>query len=282
MLFKELYKFNNLKYNKIHFILGKNPTTSARSPLLWNYCFKKFKLKSVFIPVDIKKKDIKNFIYLFKKKKNYKSFLITNPYKEEILKYCDVLNSRVKLSGASNFVIKKNNTLFAYNTDCFGFYSAIRNYLNKSFYFVYGFGGVGKAIISELLYRNKKIYLFNRSKKKLSKLKKNKSISIVESNTFNDFLKKSEVFINASSVGNLSLKNLNLLKDNQVKYFRNKFIYDVNFKPEKSKLLLNADKHNIKNQNGKLMNLFQAIEAFKLSYPKFSKKKIFNTLKKLN
>ena len=69
MLFKELVKFNTDKYNQIHFILGKSPTKSARSPLLWNYCFKKLKLNSIFLPIDIKEKDLKKFIIFLKKKK---------------------------------------------------------------------------------------------------------------------------------------------------------------------------------------------------------------------
>ena len=282
MLFKELEKFNINKYDQVHFILGKNPTKSARSPLLWNYCFKKLKLNSIFLPIDIKEKDIKKFITLFKKNKKFKSFLITNPYKEKILKYCDKSDVRVRLSGASNFVKKKRNKLFGYNTDCFGFYSAIKNILNKKFFFVYGYGGVGKAIVSELLSRKKKVFLFNRNKKKLTKLKKNRLVKIVKIEEFDYFLKKSEVFINATSVGNLSLKNNVPINDKQINYLKNKYIYDVNFKPKKTKLLHKAKHLKIQNQNGKSMNLYQAIEAFKFSYPKFSKTKIFNLLKSLN
>ena len=219
MLFKELVKFNTDKYNQIHFILGKSPTKSARSPLLWNYCFKKLKLNSIFLPIDIKEKDLKKFIIFFKKKKNFKSFLITNPYKEKILEYCNKFDKRVRLSGASNFVIKKKNKLFCYNTDCFGFYSAIKPILNKNFFLVYGYGGVGKAIVSELLSRNKKVFLFNRDKKKLLKLKKNRLVTIVKTEDFDYFLNKAEVFINATSVGNLSLKNKVLITDDQIKNY---------------------------------------------------------------
>ena len=66
------------------------------------------------------------------------------------------------------------------------------------------------------------------------------------------------MFINATSVGNLSLKNKVLITDDQIKNYKNKYIYDVNFKPEETKLLKKAKYYKIKNQNGKSMNLFQA------------------------
>ena len=107
MLFREFVNFNFSKYRDIHFILGENPSKGARSPKLWNFVFKKLKIDSIFIPLDIKKDEIPKFIKIFKKEKKFKSFLITNPYKEKIVRYADHLDKRVALCNAANFVLKK-------------------------------------------------------------------------------------------------------------------------------------------------------------------------------
>jgi len=109
MLFKEIVKFNFSKYKDVHFILGENPSKGARSPKLWNFAFEKFQLNSIFIPLDIKRNEISKFIKVFRKEKKFKSFLITNPYKEMIVRYADYLDKRVSLCNAANFILKKKN-----------------------------------------------------------------------------------------------------------------------------------------------------------------------------
>ena len=271
MLFREFVNFNFSKHRDIHFILGENPSKGARSPKLWNFVFKKLKIDSIFIPLDIKKDEIPKFIKIFKKEKKFKSFLITNPYKEKIVRYADHLDKRVALCNAANFVLKKKNILKAFNTDCLGFYYSLDKYIKKKTFFVYGYGGVGKAIVAELVSRKKKIFLFNRSE---LKIKKHKNIILINKQNFKNFLKKTDVFINASSLGNLKLKQKSPLKNIEISWLINKYIYDVNFKPKFTKLIKLASTLKIKNQNGKAMNLFQACEAFKKAYPKYSLTKI--------
>ena len=231
MLFEEIVKFNFSKYRDVHFILGENPSKGARSPKLWNFAFEKFKLDSIFIPLDIKKNEISKFIKVFRKEKKFKSFLITNPYKEMIVRYANYLDKRVSLCNAANFILKKNKLLKAYNTDCLGFYYSLGKFIKKKTFFVYGYGGVGKAVVAELTSRKKKIYLFNRSK--LKKVKQ-KNLYLISKRNFKDFLLKSDVFINASSLGNLKLKQRSPLKKIEISLLINKYIYDVNFKPKSS------------------------------------------------
>lgn len=278
MLFNEINNLKLSKYKDIHFILGENPSKGARSPKLWNFVFSKLKINSIFVPLDIKSNEIPKFINQFKKEKKFKSFLITNPYKEKITKYADYLDKRVYLSNATNFILKKKNKLHAYNTDSLGFYYSLNKYIKKKTFFVYGYGGVGKAIVAELISRKKIIYLFNRSK---LKIKKQKNILLVDKKSFNSFILKSDVFINASSLGNLNLRQSSPLKNSQILLLINKYIFDVNFKPKISKLIRIASSQKIKNQNGKSMNLFQACEAFKKAYPKYKLIKIKNIMMKV-
>ena len=278
MLFKEIVDFNFSKYKDVHFILGENPSKGARSPKLWNFAFNKFKINSIFIPLDIKKNEISKFVKVFKQETKFKSFLITNPYKEKIVKYADYLDKRVSLCNAANFILKKKKILKAYNTDCLGFYYSLNKLMKKKTFFVYGYGGVGKAIVAELVSRKKSIYLFNRSR---LKIKKQKNILLINKENFKNFLMKTDIFINASSLGNLKLRQKSPLKNIEISWLINKYIFDVNFKPKITKLNRIASTFKIKNQNGKAMNLFQACEAFKKAYPKYQLSKIKNIMMKV-
>tara|TARA_Y100001935_G_C16937156_1_gene328305 strand:- start:200 stop:520 length:321 start_codon:yes stop_codon:yes gene_type:complete len=97
---------------------------------------------------------------------------------------------------------------------------------------------------------------------------------LVKKNNFVKLLTKCDVFINASSLGNLKLVNKSPLKTNQIKHLKNKYVFDVNFKPRFTKLIKIAIQQKIDNQNGKAMNLFQACEAFKKVYPNLNLTKI--------
>ena len=89
----------------------------------------------------------------------------------------------------------------------------------------------------------------------------------------NDF----DVIINATSLG-LNNEKLNLDFSNLGK---NKLFYDVIYNPEETNFLKEGKKLGNKTENGKLMFIYQAFEAFKLWHgiePKINKEtfKILN------
>lgn len=53
---------------------------------------------------------------------------ITNPYKQEIIKYLDEIDVEAKKIGSVNTIIKKDNKLYGYNTDLYGFKKTIEKY----------------------------------------------------------------------------------------------------------------------------------------------------------
>ena len=65
-------------------ILGINPSKGARSPILWNRVFKKLKINSKMICIDIEPKLFNQKVNQLFKDKNFKGGAITNPYKEKI------------------------------------------------------------------------------------------------------------------------------------------------------------------------------------------------------
>ena len=69
-----------------------------------------------------------------------------------------------------------------------------------------------------------------------------------------------DVIINATSLG-LNKETINL---NFSKFGNNKLFYDVIYNPEETNFLKEGKKLGNKTENGKLMFVYQACEAFKL------------------
>lgn len=115
------------------------------------YFFEKFKKAHItnacYENFDIQ--HIHHFQTLIKQTKNLKGVNVTIPYKESIIPYLDHLNPQAKEIGAVN-TIKISNTgaLIGYNTDYFGFKTALEPLL-KSYHkkaLILGTGGASKAI----------------------------------------------------------------------------------------------------------------------------------------
>ncbi len=101
------------------------------------------------------------------------------------------------------------------------------------------------------------IIVSNRTKKKAEDLKlRFKNLEILNWGDVTDF----DVIINATSLG-LNEENINL---DFSKSINNKLFYDVIYNPAETNFLKEAKKLGNKTENGKLMFVYQALEAFKL------------------
>ena len=119
-----------------------------------------------------------------------------------------------------------------------------------------GAGGVVPSIIYSLLSMGcKKIFLSNRTIEKAENIKKKfNEVEVLKWKKIPDF----DIVINATSVG---LKGESLDLDLNTK---DKVFYDVIYNPEETNFLKLGKKLGNKTENGKLMFVYQASEAFKL------------------
>lgn len=193
------------------FIIGASPSKNARSPKLWNYVYKKFKIQREMYPVDLDKKNIRSFFKIIKKDKSFKGLLITIPFKEISLKYVDKVSLLISKINSINTIVKKNK-LEAFNTDYLGAIESlkkIRLRKKNQKVLVVGSGGTGKTIMYAVnnFLTNSKIYLMNRTSSKsikiLNKLKLQKKNSFFHIKKYDDLFKidKFDLLINCTSVG---------------------------------------------------------------------------------
>ena len=212
-----IYKFQKFLNNKIQIeknvkfslIIGLNPSVSARSPYLWNKCYRILKKNIRMYAADVSQHNLKKLIYSLKEEKNFLGSAVTLPYKEEILEHLDSLSPEAKNISSVNIIVKNGKELIGHNTDYYGSINSLTKIFKKKKnkkILVIGCGGAGKACIFSVLdfFNNSKIYLFNRTYKKfnfINKKIKNNDINFIKNLNKIYSLKKLDLIVNTTSVG---------------------------------------------------------------------------------
>jgi shikimate 5-dehydrogenase len=154
------------KKTKIFFSISNNP--SNRGSEFYNKYF--IKKNYIYLPLKIKNNIMfKNLIKFLKKKIiNFGGASISMPYKEEITKYVDKKDFTVQISKNANTIILKNKKLIAFNTDYLAAKKIVKRIKSNNIILI-GAGALALTFLSIL--KKKNIYIYNRSKKRIAKLK---------------------------------------------------------------------------------------------------------------
>ena len=203
---------------------------------------------------------MEGFINDFRKKK-ISGVNVTVPFKRSVINYLDILSSEAEKTQSVNTITLDQNKLIGHNTDIFGFEQAIKKLNFKvcgKKIFILGAGGVVPSIIYALdKMKASSIIISNRTKEKAEKLKDQfNKINTLDWGEIPDF----DLIINATSLG---LKNETINLDFS-KIKKNKLFYDLIYNPGETNFLKEGRKLGNLSENGKLMFVYQACEAFKL------------------
>ena len=205
-------------------------------------------------------KELANYDYaLFKKSpSDVEDFLrngdfhglnVTIPYKKSVIPFCQVLTPQAEKLGAVNTIVrKKDGTLLGHNTDYYGFRSmALKSGLNFSGKkaLVLGSGGASNTVCAVMQELGANVIVISRN----------------GDNHYNnlDLHTDTSVIINATPVGmypnnGVSAVDLSIFPKLEL-------VMDLIYNPAKTKLLLDAEKRNIKTENGLWMLIAQAKES---------------------
>ena len=244
---------------KKYFVIG-NPIDHSLSPKLHNHWFKENNIDAIYEKKKIEEKNLQNIISEIKEKK-INGINVTVPFKKSVSPYLDKLSREAEETQSVNTIILKNENLVGHNTDISGFTKAIRSLnfdIEGKKIFILGAGGVVPSIILALNKMNvSKIIISNRTKKKAEDLKlRFHNLNVLDWGDIIDF----DMIINATSLG-LNKETINLDFSN---FKNNKLFYDVIYNPAETNFLKEGRKLGNKAENGKLMFIYQAFEAFKL------------------
>ena len=245
---------------KKYLVIG-NPIEHSLSPKLHNYWIKQNNIDAVYDKKQVNENDIKAIISEVKNEK-INGINVTVPFKKLIIPFIDELSSEANEAQSVNTIYKENNKIVGHNTDISGFELAIRekNYdVKNKKVFILGAGGVVSSIILSLRKMGvSKIVLSNRTKKKAEELKKNfVDLEIVDWGKIPEF----NMIINATSLG---LNKNDEIKLDYADIGPNKFFYDVIYNPKQTKFLSTAKHFGNQIENGKMMFIYQAHQAFTL------------------
>ena len=244
---------------KKYFVIG-NPIDHSLSPKIHNFWTKKYNIDAIYDKKKLQEENIKNFIQDIRLGKITGSN-VTVPFKKKVIPFLDKLSPDAEKTQSVNTILFQSNRLVGYNTDIAGFINALENLniqLEGKKFFILGAGGVVPSIIFALDKINaSEVIISNRTKQKAENLKTQFSnIKIVDWGQILDF----DVIINATSLG-LNNEEINL---DFSKIGNNKLFYDVIYNPIETNFLKIGKKLGNKTENGKLMFMHQAAEAFKL------------------
>ncbi len=243
-----------------YLVIG-NPIEHSLSPKLHNFWIKVNNLNAIYEKKKINENELAGLI-LEIKKKNIHGINVTVPFKKAVIPYLDKLTFESENTQSVNTIHLEDNKLIGHNTDIEGFERSIKDLkldlMNKKA-LILGAGGVVPSIIFALnKMKVSEVIISNRTKSKAESLKDLfKNIKIVEWGEIPEF----DIIINATSVG---LKNEDKMNLDISNVGKNKFFYDVIYKPSETNFLKTGKKLGNRTENGKMMFIYQALGAFKM------------------
>ena len=243
---------------KKYLVIG-NPIEHSLSPKLHNYWIKKHNIKAFYDKKKLNENDLEKTIKQIRSGK-LEGINVTIPYKNLILPFVDSLSLEAKETRSVNTIYKDKGKIVGHNTDIGGFELSLRHYkydVSGKKVFILGAGGVVPSIISALKKMGaSEIIVSNRTKKKAEDLKNIFSyIKIINWGEIEEF----DMIINATSIG---LNKEDKIKLNFKVLEKNKFFYDIIYNPKETNFLKEGKKLGNKVENGKMMFIYQAHQAF--------------------
>ena len=243
---------------KKYLVIG-NPVEHSLSPKLHNHWFKKNNINAVYDKKLIEAEDIRKLIFEIRNGK-IEGINVTVPFKKLVIPFVDELSFEAKESQSVNTIYKENNKIIGHNTDLSGFELALRKKsydIKDKIVFILGAGGVVSSIILALRkMKVSKIIISNRTRKKAEEFKKIFSdLEIIDWGEIPEF----NMIINATSLG---LNKDDEIKLNYADIGTNKLFYDIIYNPKQTKFLSKAKQFGNQIENGKMMFIYQAHQAF--------------------
>ncbi|MBC2456282.1 shikimate dehydrogenase [Clostridium beijerinckii] len=229
------------------------------SPKIHNTLFKDLKVEGAYKLFEVEKENLGKLIESIKLLK-IKGVNVTIPYKQDVMEYLDFISDEAKKIGAVNTIYLKDNKLYGYNTDYYGFGTILNNneiVIRDNVAMVLGNGGAAKAVITYLLDHGiKKIYLVSRKIKENSVDKDER----IEFKTYEEISEiKGDILINTTPLGMYPKVYDTPVNEDIINNFNS--LIDIIYNPRETRFLKIGKNSNKKVCGGIEMLVGQAIKA---------------------
>lgn len=187
---------------------------------------------------------------LFMEKKAFKAINVTIPFKCDVIRFLDELDENARNIGAVNTIVNKNNKLYGYNTDFYGFiYTLNKNMitLDSKKVLVLGNGGSAQAVFAAVRHLNAKEMYVVKYKEEIGTITYEEAAKIHSD---------ADVIINTSPIG--MYPNVNESPIDLAPYYKLSAVIDLIYNPLTTKYMAQAEKMHVKAINGLEMLVAQA------------------------
>ena len=188
------------------------PVGHSLSPRMHNAAFHKLGLNWCYVPMPVAPERlgeaVEGLVAL-----GFAGANVTAPHKESVLAYLDEIAPEVRAIGALNTIVLREGRTFGYNTDVYGFLTALRE---KGFdpqgrrAVVLGAGGAARAVVYALAHAGSEVVVLNRTPERAEALVKAlspwfPSVSLAAGPLTTEALTQrateADLLVNATSVG---------------------------------------------------------------------------------
>ena len=212
---------------------------------------------------EIKKEELSSFLL----KRDFKAINVTIPYKEAVIAYLDYISPEAKAVGAVNCIVNKNNKLYGYNSDVYGFLDLLKKndiVIKDKYCLILGNGGASKAVNAALEMLGAKQIL------KASILKEKDCLDYDEIKKH----KEIEIIINSTPVGMYPNNDNSLISLDDFPSLE--AFVDVIYNPLRTNSVIQAELKGIKAIGGLYMLVGQAVKAIEIFLDKKLDEEILN------
>lgn len=261
------------------FALIGTPVGHSKSPVMYNYSFKKLDLDYRYLAFDITIDKVKEALLAIKTF-NIKGANVTMPCKSAVTEYMDELSPAARIIGACNTIVNDNGKLVGHITDGVGY---VRNLKENGVEVkgkkitIMGAGGAATAIqvqcaldgAREISIFNPKDDFYKRAEQTVENIKKDVPECVVnlydleDTNKLYEEIESSDILTNATFIGMKPYDNETNIKDTSV-LRKDLVVTDVVYNPKKTKMIEDAEANGCKAIGGLGMLLYQGAEAFNL------------------
>ncbi|GHU53140.1 shikimate dehydrogenase (NADP(+)) [Clostridia bacterium] len=212
--------------------------------------------------------------------RQFDGFNITIPHKKTVMSYLDDYFA-AKEYGSVNCVVKRDEKLYGYNTDVYGFLGSIPQNICKGDVLMFGFGGAGVMVANEVKKSGGKLTIVCRKGKSFDVAKgfvtEQTNVVLFSDEMFDEQLNLDshyDILINTTPVGMFPNTNATPTTEKVVKTCD--FVYDMIYNPSETKLLKIASNLNIAHSSGLKMLVLQAAKSHEIWFgTEFSSNEIF-------
>ncbi len=251
--------------SEIKYMVIGNPVKHSLSPVMQNAAFDFFGKGTPYGVRELALEELPAFAEYAKA--NLLGFNVTAPYKQEIMKYCQVIHEEAEACNSVNTVKVIAGKLYGYTTDGYGLLEAMRTVLDYEpaggNVLLLGAGGAAHSIAETLQQDGmRELTVANRSMPAAAELAEKyhgKAILLSDSEAMDSALSVADVVIHCTTLG-LKTGDPSILSASQLS--RVKRLFDTIYLP--NALQAAAREANVRLASGSTMLLYQGARAFEI------------------